>query len=47
MDIETDGPVPGVNAVRNLPVVVIDDMGAETDALTLNLQPARGHHPGR
>lgn len=45
VDIETDGPVPGRHAMRNLSAVATDQAGNELDAFSVNLIPSEGTVP--
>lgn len=45
VDIETDGPVPGVHAMRNLSAVATDADGVEAAAFSCNLAPPDGTMP--
>ncbi|WP_430450081.1 3'-5' exoribonuclease domain-containing protein [Rhodophyticola sp.] len=45
VDIETDGPEPGVHAMRNLSAVATDADGVETSAFSRNLAPPNGTTP--
>ncbi len=38
-DVETDGPTPGVHALRSIGIVAFDEAGVEIDAFAANLEP--------
>ena len=44
-DIETDGPVPGCHAMRNLSAVATDQTGTEIGAFSVNIAPPIGTSP--
>ncbi|MDC0135232.1 hypothetical protein OAI26_00930 [Sulfitobacter sp.] len=45
VDIETDGPVPGRHAIRNLSAVATDHLGSEIGSFTVNLAAPAGTSP--
>lgn len=45
VDIETDGPVHGLNSMRNLSAVATDAEGHEAAAFSINLAPLPGASP--
>ena len=44
-DVETDGPIPGVHALRSLAIAAFDEAGDEISAYQATVEPLPGTHP--